>query len=44
VDQTDDIKNMDKKWIGSMTLKKSVDEGWIGLMNFKKFVDQYGSN
>jgi len=44
MDQTDDIKDVDQKWIGSMTLKKSVDEEWIGLMNFKKFVDQHGSD
>jgi len=40
VDQTDDIQNVDQKWIGLMIFKKSVDEEWIGLMIFKKFVDQ----
>jgi len=26
VDQTDDIKNVDQKWIGSMIMKKSVEQ------------------
>jgi len=40
VDQTDDTKNFDQKWVGSMIFKKSVDEEWVGWMIFKTFVDQ----
>jgi len=40
VDQTDDMKNVDQKWIGSMSLKKSGDQKLIGLMILRKSVDE----
>jgi len=33
-------KNVDQKWIGTMTLKKSLYQKWIGLMSLKKSAGQ----